>query len=130
MTFHGHSEEVDQFYRQADLFVFPSALENLPLVLLEAMSHSLPTLSFRPDGINFVTATDEVISHEQNGLLANNFAMFEKLLREAIERKMDIGPLGSAAARTVNDNHRWDVHMRQMELIIRKAKNKNVYDIS
>lgn len=124
VTFHGHIDDVEEFYRQADLFVFPSLLENLGLVLLEAMSYSLPTLSFRPDGTNFRTATGEIICHESNGLLADNNSMFEHFLRNAIEGKLDLRTLGLEASKSINERHRWELHMNQMESVIHAAMEK------
>ena len=41
--------ELNIFYQQAELFVFPSMIENSPNVLLEAMSHGLPIISSNQD---------------------------------------------------------------------------------
>jgi len=38
-------KEVINFYRKADVFIFPSTCENLPIALLEAMSFGLPIIS-------------------------------------------------------------------------------------
>ena len=38
-------KEVLNFYRKADVFIFPSTCENLPIALLEAMSFGLPIIS-------------------------------------------------------------------------------------
>lgn len=35
-------KELPSFYHEADMFVYPSSCENLPIILLEAMSASLP----------------------------------------------------------------------------------------
>jgi glycosyltransferase involved in cell wall biosynthesis len=118
VSFHGHTDNVEPFYRNADLFVFPSILENLPLVLLEAMSYSLPTLSFRPNGKTVITATNEVISHKGNGFMADNSEMFAFMLREIIEKKFNLDFVGAEAFKTINDFHRWDAHLDQVENII------------
>lgn len=122
ISFHGHLDDVEPFYRQADLFVFPSVLENLGLVLLEAMSYSLPTLSFRPNGITVVTATDELISHEKNGLLADNPSMFADLLRTVLEGSVLSDSIRSEAAKTIEAHHRWEVHMNKIEDVILNSK--------
>lgn len=38
----GYLEQVEVFYRNADIFVFPSVQEGLPVALMEAMAASLP----------------------------------------------------------------------------------------
>jgi glycosyltransferase involved in cell wall biosynthesis len=44
------SPEIDQFYRAADFFVFPTANEGMPNALLEAMSCGLPCVATRVSG--------------------------------------------------------------------------------
>jgi len=63
VTFIGLSPCVDKFLQISDLFVFPSRLEGLPNVILEAMATGLPILSTDISGIN------EVIEHEKTGFL-------------------------------------------------------------
>jgi glycosyltransferase involved in cell wall biosynthesis len=39
-----NSEDVSLYYRNSDVFIFASTCENLPITLLEAMSHGLPII--------------------------------------------------------------------------------------
>jgi len=61
--------QLDRFYRNASLFVFPSLIENSPNILLEAMAYGLPIVAsnfepmpeFGADGIRYfegLSATD------------------------------------------------------------------------
>ncbi|MBD3421875.1 MAG: glycosyltransferase [Chitinivibrionales bacterium] len=50
-------------YRQSDVLVVPSNFENAPYVILEAMASHLPVVGSQVTGIN------ELIRHDQNGLL-------------------------------------------------------------
>lgn len=43
-------EEMQKFYKQADIFVFPSLRETTGTVLFEAMSNGLPVISFNQNG--------------------------------------------------------------------------------
>lgn len=51
-------------YSAADLFVFPTRADNLPLVLLESAACATPSVSFRVGGV------PEIVRHEQTGWLA------------------------------------------------------------
>lgn len=63
VTFMGLSSCVEKILKITDLFVFPSRLEGLPNVLLEAMATGLPILTTDIPGIN------ELIESEKTGLL-------------------------------------------------------------
>jgi glycosyltransferase involved in cell wall biosynthesis len=51
-------EELRALYRSADMFVFPSYADTLPLVILEAMVSGLPVVSTRIGGIPFEVTPD------------------------------------------------------------------------
>lgn len=114
IAFHGHCDDVAQCYRQADVFVFPSLLENSPVVLLEAMSHGLPSLSFRPDGVQFHGANDEIVEHETSGLLANDPQHFEALLGALLRGEYDLDKLGQGAQRAVMRRKSWAEHATEI----------------
>jgi glycosyltransferase involved in cell wall biosynthesis len=58
---------VDTYYRKASIFAMSSMHEGLPLVLIEALSHNLPLISYDcPYG------PADIIEHNVNGLLAEN----------------------------------------------------------
>ncbi len=59
----GYRRDVPRFMHASDLFVLPSRMEGLPLVLLEAMASGLPVVSTRVGGV------PELITHGDNGLL-------------------------------------------------------------
>ncbi|MDE2058803.1 MAG: glycosyltransferase [candidate division NC10 bacterium] len=58
-------QAVGDWYRAADLFVFPSVSETQGLVVLEAMAHGLPVLAVRSVG------TSDFITDGVNGALAD-----------------------------------------------------------
>lgn len=77
VTFIGTIPHVEQFLRITDLFVFPSRLEGLPNVVLEAMASELPILSTNISGIK------EVIEHGKTGHLVPPLSV--EALSEALE---------------------------------------------
>ena len=58
------TDQIEQHYRCADLFVLPSSREGLPNALLEAMATGLPSIASRLPGV-----TDALIEDGNNGLL-------------------------------------------------------------
>lgn len=115
VEFHGHSENVEKFYQRADLFVFPSLLENSPVVVLEAMSNALPALAFVPDGKRYRSANDELIIHMQTGLLANGDEEFISMLAASIRNVDDLRSLGMAAKKSVEKRNSWQRHVEALE---------------
>ena len=73
-------EQVARKMAESDLFVLPSFYEALGCVYLEAMGCGLPTIGVYGMGI------DEIIRHDENGLLVNpkdSNDLYEKMLRVA-----------------------------------------------
>ena len=65
VTFHGRvdDEELSRLYSSADIYLIPTLRhEGLPLALLEAMAHGLPTIS------SYIGGNMDVITHEKDGL--------------------------------------------------------------
>lgn len=60
----GRVGDVAREYRQADLFVLPSLFESFGLVSAEALAHGLPVIGFAD-----CAGTNEIVRHEENGLL-------------------------------------------------------------
>jgi len=97
--FHGNQnpEDVSGFYQNADLFAFPSSCENLPIILLEAMSFALPVAcsDFPPmpeiledAGLYFDPESVSEIAFTLEELLLNP-KLREKLARKALKRSQN-----------------------------------------
>lgn len=114
IRFHGHRDDVDGFYRQADLFLLPSKLENAPLVLLEAMSHGVPALSIRADGREYRNANHEIVEHGRTGFLTVNEADFGKLLAGLLAQPEQLPAIGAAARTVMIQRHGWETYVDQL----------------
>jgi len=86
----GEKKEIFNYYKKASIFVLSSRYEGFPNVLNEAMAHGCTAVAF-----NCKTGPSEMISHEENGLIADaeniqdltlniNKAMKNPTLRETI----------------------------------------------
>ncbi|MCL4256993.1 MAG: glycosyltransferase family 4 protein [Anaerolineales bacterium] len=84
------NQDLPDLLRQCDLFVFPSLYEGHPKALIEAMACGLPVLGTRVQGIQ------EIITHEDNGLLCNTDAAS---IREDVQRLVDDVELRQRLAR-------------------------------
>ncbi len=80
----GVTEDMDSEYQQAAFFVLTSEVEGLPLVLLEARAHGLPTVSF-----DVPTGPRQLIDHGVNGILIPPFDLDG--MESALARLMDDG---------------------------------------
>lgn len=58
-------ENLAQVYKSTDFLIYPTKADNLPLVILEAMSTGVPAIATPIGGI------PEIIEHEKNGWLIN-----------------------------------------------------------
>lgn len=56
--------EIARFYDQADIFINASALDNMPVSVLEAFASGAPVVSTAPEGMQYL------IEHERTGLLS------------------------------------------------------------
>ena len=67
VVFHGRvtSDDIEEFYRNANIFVFPSRHEGYGMVLLEAMSFALPIVA------TDIPTTREIVVNNVNGYLCS-----------------------------------------------------------
>jgi glycosyltransferase involved in cell wall biosynthesis len=115
VTFHGFQKDPSQWYRQADLLVFPSWLENFPVTMVEAMSHGVACLSMRGDGVRYHTANAEIVEHGRDGFLADSDEDFCRQLAELVREPGRLRPAGEAARETVARRFTWDRHLDRLE---------------
>ena len=113
--FHGFQSDPSDWYRRADLLLFPSWLENFPVTMVEAMSHGVACLAMRGDGVRYHTANAEIVEHGRDGFLADSDEDFGRLLAELLERPQQLRTAGEAARETVQRLDTWDRHLDRLE---------------
>jgi glycosyltransferase involved in cell wall biosynthesis len=106
------SEQMQELYAEHDVFLFPSLMEGLPSVLLEAMATGMPVITTETCGM------PDVVENEYNGLLippANAVSIEEAILRLAnsVELRQKLGE----AARETMKRYTWERAARQLEAL-------------
>jgi len=109
-------EEMPALYAAHDVFVFPSLVEGMPLVLLEAMASSMPVVTTETSGMA------DVVEDGFSGLLvppANS-----ERLADAVERvcvSADLRKQLGQAAQTTMRRYTWDRVVEKLEAILYQA---------
>ncbi|MBL4902448.1 MAG: glycosyltransferase family 4 protein [Desulfocapsa sp.] len=111
-------EKLDELYRKADIFAFPSLWEGYGIVLAEAMTYGLPVVSTN------VSAIPEIVSNGENGILVNPGNV--KQLTEALDELMGNDNLrremGEKSIEIANSFKNWDevgkVLVKKIELFL------------
>jgi glycosyltransferase involved in cell wall biosynthesis len=108
--------EMPALYARHDIFVFPSLMEGLPIVLLEAMATGMPVVTTETCGMM------DLVEDEYNGLLVKpaDSAAFAA----AVKRMMDSPELRRQLGRTAQDTmhrHTWGRTVAQLEKVFALA---------
>jgi glycosyltransferase involved in cell wall biosynthesis len=110
------AERMPELYAEHDVFLFPSLMEGLPSVLLEAMATGMPVITTETCGM------PDVVEHEFNGLLilpANASAIEEAVLR--LTRSVELRRKLGEAARETMKRHTWERAARQLEALYQRV---------
>jgi glycosyltransferase involved in cell wall biosynthesis len=110
------SESMQELYAGHDIFVFPSLMEGLPSVLLEAMASGMPVITTETCGM------PDVVENDFNGLLippADAAALGEAILRLAhsAELRQKLGQ----AARESMQRYTWERAAGMLEALFRRV---------
>jgi glycosyltransferase involved in cell wall biosynthesis len=106
----------EELLANARAFVLPSALEGLPITLLEAMSHGRPCLA------SDISPHQGLIQDGKNGFLhrASDLEHLRERLAEIIYAAPgDLSRVGTAARTTVANEYAWDDVVNQTEALYR-----------
>lgn len=116
----GEVDNPAEFYRLADVYIFPSRHEGLPTSLLEAMSSGLPAVT------SDIGGCEDVIFNDVNGFRVNSedaAAFAEKisiLFTDDERRKL----FGSRAAKLIRDTCDFSIVVPKLAKIISSTCNK------
>jgi glycosyltransferase involved in cell wall biosynthesis len=110
------SEGMASIYAAHDIFVFPSLMEGLPLVLLEAMAGGMPVVTTETCGMA------DIVQDDINGLLvpaANAGAIAEAVARlhssQELRRRLGL------AAQAQMRNYTWEKIAARVEAVFERA---------
>jgi glycosyltransferase involved in cell wall biosynthesis len=110
------ADRMHEVYSEHDVFLFPSLMEAVPLVVQEAMASGMPVITTETCGM------PDLIRHEVNGLLiptANATAMEEAILQlaESVQIRQELGE----AARETMKRYTWARAARQLEELYQRV---------
>ena len=96
------TNQVQDYFRAADMYAMPSLREGMPIALLEAMACGLPAVASRLPG-----STDTMIESGVNGLLVppGDVAAFADGLARLLSNPDEAARLGAAARLTVESRY-------------------------
>ena len=99
----GYRTDVVEFYKAADVFVFPSFREGLPVSVMEAMASGLPIIATR------IRGSSDIVKECVNGILLNpddvdGFA-------NAIDRFTDTNMIKKISSKNAEEAKKYDLSM-------------------
>jgi glycosyltransferase involved in cell wall biosynthesis len=121
VVFAGETRTIEQYYRAADIFVFPTRREAFGMVLVEAMASGLPCIASRIPGV-----TDDIVTDGENGLLVepDNVEALSAALARVLNDRALASRLGRAARQAVDPRFAIERTARQtLEAYRRLLKN-------
>lgn len=122
VSFHGFvdDEELDRFYRQADLFVVPSVYESFGLIYVEAMMYGLPSIATTGGGIG------EVITDGKDGFLTK-INHSDEIVTRIVEFMNDrelLNTMSLVARTSFEAKFEYLIMSRNTEAMYEKTRNK------
>ena len=121
VVFAGETRTIEQYYRAADIFVFPTRREAFGMVLVEAMASGLPCIASRIPGV-----TDDIVTDGESGLLVepDNVEALSAALARVLNDRALASRLGRAARQAVDPRFAIERTVRQtLEAYRRLLKN-------
>jgi glycosyltransferase involved in cell wall biosynthesis len=92
------TNELDRYFRSADVFALPSAREAMPMALLEAMACGLPCVAWRLPRV-----TDVIVDDGLSGLLVDSTDRLADALESLVTDTSRAQAIGARARQTIVD---------------------------
>jgi glycosyltransferase involved in cell wall biosynthesis len=116
----GFTARLEDYLRQASIFVFPSECEGFAKVTLEAAACGLPLIGTKESG-------DAIIDGVTGFLIpAQDVSAIERALRQAYDQRERLPELGHAARRMVEEKFTWDHYRARVEQAYQSAWQEKV----
>ncbi|MGE0665686.1 MAG: glycosyltransferase family 4 protein [Sphingomonadales bacterium] len=118
IRFHGNHADLSAFYAQADLLLFPSRLEHMGIVVIDAMRHGVPVLALdsRIDGLH--TASNEIIDNGETGWLASSDDSFVAAVQRLVGDPAPVDAAGARAHLIASRRFAWPPHVDRWEEVL------------
>jgi len=111
-------DQLNDQYKQSNLFLFPSRHEGMPNAVLEAMASGIPVIA------SHIAGNEELVVNDETGLLVPSENV--EALRDALGKLLDNVPLrkqmGGASRRRVEEYYSWDRTAQQYALLLERVK--------
>jgi glycosyltransferase involved in cell wall biosynthesis len=122
ITFRGRVDDTElyRFYSEADIYLIPTLrYEGLPLALLEAMAHGIPTIS------SDIGGNSDVITHNKDGLFVRpgNLDELVQAIRRLANSPNERETLGTGARSTTERRFDKDRMVRDTEKVLTLITN-------
>lgn len=113
-------EILPHYYRAANLFVLPSEIEALGLVVLEAMATGLPVIATKAGG------QVELVQDGRTGFLVPPSApgQIADLVRAYHDKPQILEEMGRRGRETIERNFTWGVHVPRLLSVLQRAASR------
>ena len=114
------TKDVESEYLSASIYAMTSHFEGLPMVLIEAQSYALPTISF-----DIATGPRDIIEDEKSGYLIedNNLNEYAYKLKTLMQDENLRAKMGAKSKEIVKSKFSKEVVMKQWENLFKKLKS-------
>lgn len=121
MALLGEVKNISKMYQTAEIFVFPSAYEGMPLALTEAMAAGLPVIGYKS-----CPSVNELIVDGVNGFLCedgiDDFAEKLKILMQDAELRKKMGQNARESMKQFAPKKIWDEWEDLINKVVEESK--------